>query len=652
MRDSRQTDQRIFSSTLTIVVSILAILTPAMFAGEKTDILSRLRSMKVGKQAHKRKGKPVDLADLNGWNIVIAPDAITSEQYAARELQRLLKAADAPKLPIVKKTQRDGRHIFVGSSEAMRQSPVGFKTNDFGPEDLRIVAASPHIAIAGGQPRGTLYGVYTFAEDCLDIHFLTADHTHIPPIGAEKTVGPFDWIHRPVLEFRGSYSGNLSTPEFATRLRFNALFDDRKKLGGLTKYRLINHTFNKLLPTRHYGKEHPEWYAMRNGERRWDVGGRDWAWDGTQLCCSNQEVIEMVKKKTLKRLEKHPDWKNISVSQNDNNLHCQCPKCAAIDREEGSHMGSLLRLVNEVAKAVKRKHPDVMVGTLAYLYSRKPPKKTRPRDNVQIQLCSYEACQFHALNDPQCKSNASFADDLRGWAKICDNIYIWHYVVSFRNYLVPCANYFHLGEDIRFLIAHNVKGIMAQGAWNARGGEFADLRNYILGHMMWDPTQNPDALMKEFLTLHYRNAAPHIRRFLKYAQKHARQSGKHPMCSKTARKFAIDSEIIEFADTCFQKAMNAAQKDEVRSRVERLSVIVPASKLALTLDPLFKKADDVKDLSALIDDIPPEKRRDLRPVAKKLNRLMKKHDITAFAEGMDRDDFQQTVGTLLGVELN
>lgn len=651
MNEFQHTGQNIFLRIVAVILSILFALNSAVCANEMDDILSRLRSMNVGKQVRDRKGDSVDLADLKGWNIVVAADASPSEQYAAGELQRLLNAAGAPKLDVVTKPDRKGRHIFVGSSKAMRQSPVGFKTKDFGAEDLRIVVAAPHIAIAGGHPRGTLYGVYTFAEDCLDIRFLTADHTHVPSIGAKKMIGPFDWTHRPVLEFRGSYSGNLSDPAFATRLRFNALFADREKLGGLTKYRLINHTFNKLLPTRRYGKEHPEWYALRNGERRWDVGGRDWAWDGTQLCCSNQQVIEMVTKKTLKRLKKHPEWKNISVSQNDNPLYCQCDKCAAIDKEEGSHMGSLLRLVNEIADTVKRKRPDVMVGTLAYLYSRKPPKKTRPRDNVQIQLCSFEACQFHALNDPECKANASFAEDLRGWAKICDNIYIWHYVVSFRNYLVPCTNYFHLGKDIRFLIAHNVKGIMAQGAWNARGGEFADLRNYVLGHMMWDPTQDPDVLMNEFVTLHYGKAAPHIRRFLEGARKCALASGNHPACPDTAREFAIDQDFIEFADECFQKALDAAQNDEVRSRIRRLSVIVPASRLALTLDPLFKKADDLNDVSGLVDEISSEKRRELIPVAKKLNRLMTKHNVTNVAEGIGRKNFQRIVGTLLGIEL-
>ena len=73
----------------------------------------------------------------------------------------------------------------------MRRSQVGFDVDRFGPEDLRIVIRDGNIAIAGGRPRGTLYGVYTFLEDYLGVRFLTVDHTHVPPLGDDHPIGPF-----------------------------------------------------------------------------------------------------------------------------------------------------------------------------------------------------------------------------------------------------------------------------------------------------------------------------------------------------------------------------------------------------------------------------------------------------------------------------
>ena len=45
-------------------------------------------------------------------------------------------------------------------------------------------------------------------------------------------------------------------------------------------------------------------------------------------------------------------------------------------------MGSLLGLVNHVAAEVETKFPDVLAGTLAYAYSRRPPQNLQPRCNV------------------------------------------------------------------------------------------------------------------------------------------------------------------------------------------------------------------------------------------------------------------------------
>ena len=105
-----------------------------------------------------------------------------------------------------------------------------------------------------------------------------------------------------------------------------------------------------------------------------------------------------------------------------------------LDDASESQAGALLDLVNEVADAVVEEHPDVLVGTLAYVYSRKAPKNVVPRPNVQIQLCSIESCLIHSLDDPTCDQNAAFCRDLREWGKIAENINVWYYVANFSNY--------------------------------------------------------------------------------------------------------------------------------------------------------------------------------------------------------------------------
>ncbi|NLZ02947.1 MAG: hypothetical protein GXY25_20695 [Pirellulaceae bacterium] len=146
----------------------------------------------------------VNLADLSGWDIVIPSEPIESEIYAAEELQHFLAEATGCELPLRRKAEADERHFFVGQSDAMLASNVGFDTSMMGDEDLRILVRGENLAIAGGRPRGTLYGVYAFLEDYLGVRFLTPDHTHVPKITEEHPLDEIDYSYRPPLSFRWS----------------------------------------------------------------------------------------------------------------------------------------------------------------------------------------------------------------------------------------------------------------------------------------------------------------------------------------------------------------------------------------------------------------------------------------------------------------
>ena len=265
----------------------------------------------------------VDLAALQGWDIVVAEDARPSESYAAKEFQSHLGQATGLELPIVTESDRPNLHIFIGASEPMKASPVGFDTSTFGPEDLRIVIRDDNIVIAGGRPRGTLYGVYVFLEDYLGVRFLTADHTHVPKIASPHVVGPLDRFYHPPLSFRWSYyEENSGNPAFGVRLRNNTITDETK-LGGKTQVELINHSFGYLIPSSKYGKEHPEYFAEIEGKRLSDVSND---WYETEPCLTNPEVLRIVTEEVLKILAEHPEKANISVSQNDNDKYCRCAR--------------------------------------------------------------------------------------------------------------------------------------------------------------------------------------------------------------------------------------------------------------------------------------------------------------------------------------
>jgi hypothetical protein len=563
----------------------------------------------------------VNLANLSGWDIITAEDAQPSEVYAAEEFRNFFAQSSGIRLPIVQQADAaNGKqhHIFIGSSPSMRASNVGFSTDDFGQEDFRIVVRDENIAIAGltqSPARGTLYGVYTFLEDYIGVRFLTVDHTYVPAIGTWRVVGPVDRFYHPPLRFRWSYYGETNrNPAFAARIRVNTVTDD-PKLGGKTGLNLISHSFFHYVPAQKYGKEHPEYFALVDGERKLQMGG-----GGPELCLTNPDVLHIVTDTILDALKKHPDMENISVSQNDNNKYCQCPQCAAIDEREGTPMGSLLTFVNAVADEVGKKYPDVMIGTLSYWYSRKPPQTIKPRPNVQIQLCSIECCLLHPINDPNCEKNVQFCRDLAEWGKMCKNISIWNYNTNFSNYLLPCPNLWVIEPNIRYFVANNAIGIFMQAAGNALGAELSDLRNYVIANLLWDPTRSGQKLIDEFLDLHYGRAAGPIRRFINLTHEHALASGLHPNCFGRAKDYAIDESIAQAGLDDFAEALKLAENDAVRGRVEKASICAYRA----ALEPIWY----IKDKS----DVEPALAERMQPLVKRFVELCEKYGVTNASE--------------------
>ena len=56
----------------------------------------------------------VDLAAMQGWDIVVSEDAIPSETYAAEEFQTFFARAAGVRVPIVSSIDGPERHVFIG----------------------------------------------------------------------------------------------------------------------------------------------------------------------------------------------------------------------------------------------------------------------------------------------------------------------------------------------------------------------------------------------------------------------------------------------------------------------------------------------------------------------------------------------------------
>ena len=501
-------------------------------------------------------GGNLTISTMQNWHITVSDDATASERYAAEEFQKWFNQATRLTLPL-DTTLNDGQ-IIIGASSTL------------GNEDVEITVDSRQIQVSGGMPRGILYAVYQFLEELVGIRFLTADHTYIRDASTLQ-IPCGSYTYSPPFSFRWSYyRENSDAPEFAAKRKVNTV-TDAENLGGKTQQQLINHSFHALVPYGTYGEDHPEYYALVDGERDTNTHG-----GGPQLCVTNPEVIEVAAESAIRQLTERPEATNISVSQADTAAYCRCETCETLNEAEESPMGSQLTFVNAVAERIEKAHPHVKVGTLAYWYTRKPPKTVKPRHNVQIQLCSIECCTLHAIDNPDCEQNQAFCQDTNEWGQICDDIWIWNYNTNFRAYDLPFPNLRSIAPNVRYFLRNNAKGVFMQANGNGLAGEFSDLRNYLISQLIWNPHLDADAHLNEFVNLHYEAAAPPILEYINFLHNNVEARGLHPRCFPTPEDVGLDAESAQTIFDYFQQALALAEKSEIRARVEK--VAIPAYK--------------------------------------------------------------------------
>lgn len=508
------------------------------------------------------------------YSIVIPLEAIPSERYAAEELQRYLERISGVKLPITTDDQpMSSREILLGDNAHVHRLGLQVDPAKLGPEGFLLRTLQDHLLIIGGKPRGTLYGVYALLEEKLGVRWLTPEVEHVPR--TTRVELPFlNEIQKPALEYREVFwTEMLRDADFAARHRLNGHhYRLTEKHGGRAAvfYPFV-HSFDQLIP-RETCEQKPEFWPMVEGKR---VSGY------VQRCLSNPNLVKTAVEQVRRWLEEHPEATIIDVSQNDTGNWCQCPECRAFDEAEGSPAASLIRFVNTIAESIEKDHPDVHVETLAYQYSRKPPKNLRPRRNVIIRLCSIECCFSHPLESCPSKENKLFREDIEEWRAVSPLLYVWDYTTNFAHYIQPFPNLEVLQSNVRFFVKHGVKGLFEQGNYSPGGnGEMAPLRAYVLAKLLWNPDTDVQKHIDDFLKGYYGEAAHAIRAYIKLLHRKVQEKNVHLHIYDPPTSPFLDDEFLEEAEKLFEEAQRLADSEEARFRVQVARLPVWYVKLA------------------------------------------------------------------------
>ncbi len=436
--------------------------------------------------------------------------------------------------------------------------------------------------LAGGSKSAVNNAVYVFLEKYLNCKWYAPSVEKIPVSPKIEIAKNIHFQYTPAITTRTVHSDLFyDSPAFAAKQKVTT-----QSFPYYVPTARV-HTFHKFIPEEFYYKSHPEYFALRGGKRL-----------PTQLCLTNEMVYQLVKDSVAALFKQYPEATVISVSQDDNQQYCTCLECAALDEAEGSHAGTMIRFVNKIAAAF----PDKTISTLAYQYTRTPPK-TKALRNVLITLCSIE-CDRSGLIEEKC---VDFAEDVKGWKELTQNVRIWDYTTQFTNFLAPFPNLHTLQPNLKLFRDNRASWVFEQHSKSP--SELFELRSYLTAKLLWNPDDNFQELLTEFTDGYYQEAGVYVRKYIELIHEKIQADEDSFLFlygdpSQAFNSF-LSPELLSTYDSYFNQAEKAVANKPVvaqRIRTARLGVdyaILEASKKNLT--PEFSMVQQSKGKGKVIN---------------------------------------------------
>ncbi|HBL73600.1 MAG: hypothetical protein A2W90_06280 [Bacteroidetes bacterium GWF2_42_66] len=531
-------------------------------------ILSGYAAQKVVLCPNKVRSFSIIKDGKSDYTIVMNPGASPSEKFAAKELVQYIRQCSGVELSIsenVSTTENPAHMIILGCGEVSKGFGLNPNISQFGEQGFLLETIGESMVIAGTSGAGTLYGAYHFLENYFGIRWYAPDVTKIPSL-SEVQVPSVKRIYTPSFLYREPYyAWPGKDRNFLTTMRINSGKRDETSQYGLGYgfYGMAHSYFNYVNPDEFFN-EHPEYFS--------EIGGKRTRQE-TQLCLTNPEVFEIVAGRMLEIMRKHPDFRQYNFSQMDYYNGCQCDNCRSLNEKYGSDGATQFEFVNKLAEQTSKEFPDKLIGTLAYTYTEEVPKRMKMHPNVAVWLCHMlPCCDSHSIE--KCERNAGYKRCAEEWSKVCSHLYIWHYIVDFAHYYNPFPNFRAMAADMRFYKRIGVEGIFAQGIGDeGGGGEFSLLRGYYCAKLLWNPEQDADEIIKDFLKGYYGAAWESLWKYISLLHDEVETNNIHLHLYVNPGYGHLSDEIVSQANRFFDQAEAAIADDNVlldRIRVARM----------------------------------------------------------------------------------
>jgi len=457
---------------------------------------------------------------------IVTPDS-PSEQiaFAADELKSYLETITGATFPVVaESTNPTGKRIFVGAGN-MSEAIVGTSIIDSlgiagtGDDGFLVRYVNEDIILIGEEPRGTLYAVFSFLEKEVGCRWFNwHGDEYLPQINGDLDIITVDRYEHPAFLNRDMYWNPRynyleKEADFLLRTRMNGpsiasnTLDvlDTKYGGGAyeVKYPSVHSAFYYVEPDTYFAT-HPEYYGMFNGAR--------WAFHLNWLDSGLRSTLQT---NVASHIDTYGDG-IYSISQNDTFFDFSDDSASlALYASEGTNGAALFQCLANMANTFKTSYPNVMLSTLAYRKSQTevPPSTITFPDNVIVRFAAFDDDFSKSLLDT---NNAETKQNLEGWTDVTQNLWTWYYPCAFGHKgALPYGNLTRLYEDFSLYAQNGLNGHYVQYDNSISfNHDLSDLKIWLINKLLWNPSDDIDAMVIDFAGHYYGKAAPEILEYI------------------------------------------------------------------------------------------------------------------------------------------
>ncbi|MFP4055430.1 MAG: DUF4838 domain-containing protein [Candidatus Brocadiia bacterium] len=405
----------------------------------------------------------------------------------ARAAQALVdwveKITDA-KLPIADAPPAEGPAIFVGAAAVEAGLDIEGIESPSG-EGMRVVCDGRRLLIAGQNGVATAKAVCRFLEELGCRYFMDEPIGEVYPRTKTLSAGKLDITDKP---------GFLSRSIWGSRWTSMSLWKVWNGAGGISFD--TRHAWGLYVDKELY-QEHPEYFALRDDERR----------QGSWVCTSNPELRKVFARNVARAIEKGA--RNPSISPPDGNGYCQCPRCRAQDDPQAIEPSSgrvsmsnrYADFFDAVARRVAEEHPDSILNFYCYADYTQPPTFDR---KLAPNLCAWVApiryCRYHRIGHPRCPSRRQLAEMLEGWARRVHKIAYRTYNYNLAECCVPFSLLSVWKHDVPYL---KKLGCIGMNFETLENWEIYGPHMYLSIRLAYSPDADADALMDDYFLKFY-----------------------------------------------------------------------------------------------------------------------------------------------------